>query len=279
MIFSVAGRECRTAVSARWLWFYVSAAALLGSGIPLAAAAAIPEGVPPAAAEGRILTTAVSLLALAVPWLGLTLGTQSLAGERDRRTLDWLLAQPITRSEVLIGKMAGNSLILAAVITAFTISLTAGTMVLNLSPPAADLPAVAGLAWLLAVSSMALGFFLAAGPVGIAAAQGTTLFAWLWLILFGDLAAIGLQVAARLSPPTLLAIVFLNPVHQFRAAAMASFSPNLEMLGPAGAYASHRLGEAIVIVLAAAMAGWTAAAALGAWERFRRSPIVSGRRF
>ena len=52
---------------------------------------------------GRTSASLINLVLLIVPMMGLTLGASSLAGERERGTLIYILAQPVSRIEVLLG--------------------------------------------------------------------------------------------------------------------------------------------------------------------------------
>lgn len=275
LIGLMAGREWRSALSARWFWFYFAAAAALGAGLLWTAAAMLPGGVPEAAASGRVLLSTVNLLALLVPLMGLTAGAQSLARERDRRTLGYLLAQPITRSEVVLGKLAGNAMALGAALGGAMLVLAAAAWFLQLPLPGSFLLAVAALAWLLSLSTMSLGAVLSAGPGGLVAVQGAMLAAWLLLVLLGDVGLMGLVMFRQLPPGALLSLAFLNPVHQFRVASMALLSPSLEVLGPVGLYARERIGDGLVPALLLSQILWTGAAVLLALERFRKSRALS----
>jgi Cu-processing system permease protein len=276
MILILAGREWRAALAARWFWFYGGATAALGAGLLWMASGMIPAGVPESLAGGRVLMATVNLLALLVPLMGLTAGAQCLAGERDRRTLGYLLAQPVTRSEILLGKLLGNGLALGAGLGGATLVLALAALALAVPLPVTALLAVAGLGWLLALATMALGAALGAGAPGLVAAQGALLVTWLLLVLLGDLSLMGLLMAKQHVPPqALLALTFINPVHQFRVAAVALFRPSMEVLGPVGLYARERLGGALVPVLAASLLVWTTGAVLVALERFQNSRSAS----
>ena len=78
------------------------------------------------AGEGRIgpssieltIASLVSLVIYLIPLIALLLGFDSIVGERERGSLDLLLALPITRLELLLGKFLG----LAAALTASTVA-------------------------------------------------------------------------------------------------------------------------------------------------------------
>jgi Cu-processing system permease protein len=235
----------------------------------------MPGGLPTEAAAGRVVMATVNLLALIVPLMGLTAGAQALARERDRRTLAYLLAQPVSRTEVLLGKLAGNAAALGAALGgAMALILLVGAVAAVPLPPMV-MAEVAGLAWLLSLATLALGAAIGAGAGGLVAAQGGTLGAWLLMILLGDLGLMGLLMLRQLPARVLLVLTLINPVHQFRVGAVSLFRPSLEVLGPVGLYAGDRLGTALLPVLVTCLVAWTLGAVLVALERFRTSRAVS----
>ena len=59
------------------------------------------------------VTSLVSLVIYLVPLIALLLGFDAIVGERERGSLDLLLAHPVTRGELLLGKYLGLALALA----------------------------------------------------------------------------------------------------------------------------------------------------------------------
>jgi Cu-processing system permease protein len=275
LIGVIAAREWRAALAARWFWSYGAVLAALGAGLLWMASGMLPGGISGEMASGRMVMATVNLLALLVPLMGLTAGAQSLARERDRGTLAYLLAQPVTRAEVLLGKLVGNGLALGAALGGATLIHTLASWVLAVPLPAVTLAEVAGLGWLLALAAMGLGALLGAGSGGLVATQGVTIAAWLVMILLGDLGLMGFVMFGQLPAKLLLVLTLINPVHQFRVAAVALFRPTLEALGPVGLYAQARLGGALVPVLIFTSAVWTLGVVLAALERFRTSRVLS----
>lgn len=55
--------------------------------------------------------------------LGISLGTQAVAGEEDRGTLDLLLAQPVTRTQIIVEKFAAAVVLIFAVMVALFVTL------------------------------------------------------------------------------------------------------------------------------------------------------------
>ena len=78
-------------------------------------------------AFGRTTATLMNLCLLLAPLVAVLMGAASIAGERERGTLEHLLAQPLTRTRLLLAKHAG----LLVALTAATLAgfLPAGVLV------------------------------------------------------------------------------------------------------------------------------------------------------
>lgn len=113
-VFILAQKELRDARRNRWFLLY--AVAFAGLSLGLAALALSGAGNYGLAGFGRTSASLINLILLIVPLMGLTLGALSLAGEREKGTLLYLLAQPITQVELLLGKFIGLALALMAAI-------------------------------------------------------------------------------------------------------------------------------------------------------------------
>ena len=97
-------------------WFILFSVAFAGLALTLAWLALSGVGTYGLAGFGRTGASLINLVLLIIPLMGLTLGALSLAGERERGTLLFLLSQPLAQAELLLGKFVGLALaILAAV--------------------------------------------------------------------------------------------------------------------------------------------------------------------
>ena len=93
------------------------------------------------------------------PLLGIMFGFDAISGERSQGTLPRLLAQPIHRDEVIIGKFVGGLTIIAMMLTALTLFVSGiGIFRLGLSPTAGEIGRL--FVWLI-VSIIYVGFWQA----------------------------------------------------------------------------------------------------------------------
>src|SRR4051794_22335999 len=181
-------KELRDAWRNRWFLLYTVAFTALALGLCwLSVAGVAGTGY---ASLGRTAGSLVSLVLLVVPLMGLSLGAQSIAAERERGALLYLLAQPVGMLEVVAAKFLG---LVAAVASALLFAFGVAAMALSGQGGGQLRPFLAflGLALLLATAAVATGLLLSAVASRASVAAGLSLFAWLALVLGGDLGLMG----------------------------------------------------------------------------------------
>lgn len=254
-IRTITRKELRDASKSRWLLGFAGVFALVSLGLSLT------QAVGGEGDQGFTRTTAglVNLCLLLLPLLGLVLGAGALAGERERGTLSSLLAQPISPVELLIGKYVGLTL---AVWAAVALGFGASGVAIALLHPVSDIGAYLQFVALsagLAMTTLAIGLLVSVWSDGRMKALGLALVLWFVLVLFYDLAAIGIALSVSSSGATLLLAVLANPVEGARILAIIGLEPDLRILGPLGAYLVNEVGLATTtLLLLAELLAWTA---------------------
>lgn len=265
-IWALAEKELRDALHNRWFLLYTIAFAGLALGLSYMALAG--SGIVGFAGFGRTAATLINLVMLIVPIMALTVGAQSLAGEQERRTLAYLLAQPVTRLEVFLGKYLGLALSLfAALALGFGIS----GVVLALQGSGGNVSsyvALAGLAFLLSLVMLGVGLLISAFTRRAGMAIGIGLFLWLVFVFLGDLGMMGTAIALRMPIGNLFWVSLANPLQIFKMAAVLSINATLDVLGPAGIYAMQEYGSSLRLIFLGALALWIVVPALAAFARF-----------
>jgi Cu-processing system permease protein len=246
----------------RGRWFLVAAASFfaLSLGLSLLGLA----GAQRSGLAGFDRTTA-SLLNLAlvfVPLLTLSVGALGVAGEIEDGSLAMLLAQPLTRAEVFVGKLGG---LLLAVWIALLLGFGSTGVIVGLyaGGNAIAFLSLLGLLLVYSASTLAIGTLLSVALRARVRAIGAAFAAWLALVYVSDLGSIGLAVARGLRPGQLFALALLNPVEQARVAGTLALTDRLDALGPVGIFALDHLGAAGVVALLHGLLAATALA-LGA---------------
>jgi Cu-processing system permease protein len=250
----VAGAEYRSALASRLVQGFGAVFALLAVAIAVAGLAA----------SGQVFVqgftrTAVSLLSLALyllPLVGLVLGAHAF-GVDDGGT-ELLLAQPIGRGSVLLGRTAG----LAAALTLVALigfGLAGAVVLLGAGAAgAAGYLLVAGGSTVVGLAGLALGVLLGVRARRRLTAVAMAMVAWVVLAVLFDFAAIALlQFAGDGQPgPLLLALLAANPIDGMRAIGLVSLGADV-LLGPTGAALSKLMGPSGgTLLVATALAAW-----------------------
>lgn len=257
-------KELRDALRSRWLWLFAFTFGVLAFALRTFALTET-AGV---LGFSRLVAGLINLTLLLVPLVALTLGAQALAGERERRTLSYLLAQPVSRTEVLLGKYFGLALSLVA-------ALTLGFGVAGLAMGVASVDPVVyamvvGLSLLLGLANLSLGLLVSVLTRRTMVALGAALFIWFGLVLFADLGLMGAVAVLRLRADTIFLLALANPLQVFKIGAVLAIRPDLEVLGPAGLYGVATLGASLGPVLAGILIAWSAVPLLAAGLLFSR---------
>lgn len=244
----IAREEYRRALETRWLFAFTAAFALLVLGLSYFGLAQSRE----VGFQGfaRVTLSLMNLVLLLVPLCALWLGVASLSGGGD--TLPLLLAQPVTRGEVLTGKYLGLAAALAA---AQAIGFGGGGLIIAFNAGTEQLPGYAALTAL----SLVLGWLCLAASLAIAAlwpdrlkAMSAALLLWLALVVAYDLALLG--ATSMLGGMPLEAVLFpallLNPVDLARVLVTLAIGSGA-LFGPTAAVLAKWFGTTGGVTLGA----------------------------
>jgi Cu-processing system permease protein len=221
--------------------------------------------------------TSVSLLNLVlyvVPLVALVTGTLSFTSGKTAGEL--LFSQPVSRAEILAGKILG---LFASLATATLFGFGLAGLVIASRAGAEDLARYTifvALALLLALVFLNLSALVAALCRRQSKAFVVALFLWFFFVLFYDLAAVGVAflLKERAANTFIFASLFGNPVGIVRVAGLIALD-GTEVFGAAGAALMKFLGggTASVLALAAAASFWTLAPFILALWALRRQDI------
>jgi Cu-processing system permease protein len=201
--------------------------------------------------------------------LGLSVGAGAIAGDRERGSLFYLQAQPVSKTEIFLGKSLGIFMGAgAALAIGFGIAML--TLAANGATNSAAFLSLAGYSLLLLLASLGLGFLISTLTRRAATAMGAALLLWLVVAFLGDLTLIGTVLALHPSPAILLTLLVINPLQIFKLGAILGLHATLNTLGAAGQYAEFHFGQALPWLLSALLLGWAAAAFSAAMVLFNR---------
>lgn len=225
-MFTVALLELRLGIRSRWV--LLSTLTLLFFAVLLVFLGASPTTGLDADPITLLVASLATLSVYLLPLIALLLSFDSIAGEVDRGTLQLLLATPIRRSELLLGKFLGHVSVLAiAVGVGYGL---AGGLALAQAEGSVTATSITGLLRLIGSSVLmgaafvALGLLLSALARQTATAAAMAILTWLLCVVLYDLALLGGLVLApdgffaqTLMPYFLL----INPADAFRVFNMA----------------------------------------------------------
>jgi len=271
VVIAIATREARGGLRNRWFLLYAAVFVLL----IVAFSWVTLSGTDVTGQAGFARTSAglLNLMLLMVPLIGLTIGAQSLVSERQDRSLDYLMAQPVGASEVFVGKYLGAAF---AVVAMLLLGFGWAAVVLMLQGGSADLAdfgVLIALTTLLALGMLSLGYFISSFAEQTAAALGIALSIWLAFIIVGDLGIMGSALVMDLKPGTLLTLTLVNPLDTYKLLSVEVLHSSLEVLGPAVTFAIDRFGDRLVPVLLSLEALWVALPLPLGYQLFKRTEL------
>jgi Cu-processing system permease protein len=269
---TIALRELREALRSRWFLLYTVAFGALGLGVSFVSAAG--SGGIGLSGFGRTTAGLINLVLLVVPLMGLTAGAGAIASDRERGMLAYLLAQPVTRLEVILGKYVGLA---AALLACICLGLGACAAILafeGAGTRAASILWLTGLSFTLALGMLSLGMLVSVMARKSSVAVGTAIFLWLTLVFVTDLGLMAGALALRFRIEELFALSLVNPLQVFKMWSLHAVDATLDVLGPAGLYAAEEHGSSLHLIFGACMAAWIAIPLAAAAALFsRRSPL------
>lgn len=271
-IATVCGRELRDALRSRWFILYTIAFAALGLAVSYVSAAG--AGASGLAGFGRTAAGLINLILLVVPLMALTAGAGSIASDRERGMLAYLLAQPVARCEVLLGKYLGLAL---ALVMCICLGLGACAAILawrGAGTAPASLLWLAGLSIGLSLCMLSVGMLVSVLARRAGVAVGSAVFLWLTLVFVTDLGLMAGVLALRMRISHLFLISLCNPLQVFKMWSLHAIDASLDVLGPAGLYAEDVYGARLHWIFALSLAAWTLIPLGAAVVLFgRRSPV------
>ncbi|MGE0130395.1 MAG: ABC transporter permease [Blastocatellales bacterium] len=222
----------------------------------------------------RTSASLLNLVLYIIPLVALTMGTLSFTSEKSLNEM--LFAQPVTRAEILLGKLAG---LFASILTATLVGFgLAGALIAAKAGTSGALRYQA-----FVILSLALGLvFLTLSAMVASLCQrktkafGVALFLWFFFVLFYDLIVIGVTflLKERTANAFIFSSLFGNPVDMARVACLMVLDGK-EVFGAAGAALVKFLGgqSASLLLLLGGLIAWIVVPFLFAQRALSRQDI------
>ncbi len=269
-------KELRDAKSNKWLYFYAGLIGILGAVIAFTGVQQ--GGALSLQVFGRTTATLVNLCLFLAPLVALTLGSSCITGEKDQGTLEHLLSQPVTFTELLLGKYLGMWL---ALFVATLVGFAPAGIIIGWFSPGNALHFVIYpvLSQLLISVMLSIGLLISVNSKSRAQSQTVAIAVWFIMVLAYDIIFIGSLSIISLSANTLAMTLFINPVDAARIFAVLTLEPDMYILGPSGAYMIDTfsvIGTGAILLVS--MLLWTILPFLTAARLFSRRLLYPGKK-
>lgn len=263
-VLAIAGKEFRDRLRNRWVLAVALVFAVFS--LVIAYAGGAQQGTVGLRSLEFTIASLVSLVIYLVPLIALLLGFDAIVGERERGSLDLLLALPITRGELLLGKYLGLAGALALAMLA-GLALVGAVLVREFA--GAALFHYGG--FVLSAILMGLAFLSLAVLMSVLArdrtrASGLAIASWFFFVLVFDLLLLGALVGTggRYGGEVFPYLLLLNPADVFRILNVFSLDEVRSLYGVAS-IVPQALGS--IPVLGAVMLAWIVVPlALASWR-------------
>ena len=264
----IARKEIQDSLRNRWVLFISLIFLILSLSVTFAGSAVSGQlALPPL---GTLLSSLSTIAVFIIPLAAMLVSYDAFVGEEESGTLLLLLSYPITRLQILLGKLLGHSLIMSVTI-GFAFGLT-GLLLLAFGE---DYDAVQLLSQfgqfiissiLLAVAFILFGYIVSLKSAEKAKAVASVLLVWFVFVLIYDLLLLTILVAdlAFFNQYIINVLIALNPTDLYRALNLVGTDAGKGSLAMLSAVAWGKLALYAVMLL------WVVVLAFIANQIFKR---------
>ncbi|WP_444995151.1 ABC transporter permease [Aliikangiella sp. IMCC44359] len=229
-IFAIAQKEFKDGLRNRWLVATTVVFSLLAIGITWFGSASV--GSIGFSSIANTITSLSSLNVFLLPLIALLLSYNAIVGEDEDGTLLLLLTYPLTKAELLLGKLLGHASILSV---ATIIGFGSACLFILLTAENIDDYQLVNAFALFIFSAIFLGivficiaYFISSWVTEKSKAAGLSLIIWFFFVLIYDMGLLGTLVATKgqIHADIFPYLLLLNPTDIFRLINLASFETN-----------------------------------------------------
>ncbi len=227
-VLTIAATEIRIGLRNRWI--ILSSFILLAFALILVLLGSAPGGEVKTDAVTVVVASLATLSVYLVPLIALLLSFDAIAGEIDRGTLQLVLASPVSRGAVLVGKFLGHVAVLGI---AVSFGYGIAGLVAFFAGGGGDASALVGVGRLIASSIVLGATFIAIGYIASASVRQTGTAAalaiaiWLFAVVLYDLVLLGGLLASQdgfFARDVFPWLLVFNPADAFRLYNMSAIN-------------------------------------------------------
>jgi ABC-type transport system involved in multi-copper enzyme maturation permease subunit len=269
--FAIISHTFKEAIRAKWLLMFTAVFFLLAINIPFLVLL-FTRYLPPNYLD-VYLTYLITLSFPFLPLLALPMGAVSIVDERESGVLQYMLSNPISRTEYFLGRYLG------------LLGATSTVIVLGYGIAAAVSYNVSASRYLQVAIPMGVGIALNASMLGIAliasiltkrktTALGVAIFVWFLFTVLSNLGFLSIVVSLSLTQQSVISLVLLNPIETARILAVQLTGGGISELGTTGLVVQNTFGRSAWIVLVDVVLGWAVGTTAICFLLFkRRDPV------
>lgn len=253
-IWTIAAKEIRDGTRNRWI--VVITLIMAGLALLLALLGSAPTGTTSVSPLSVTIVSLSSLSIFFIPLIALLLAYDAIVGEAERGTLLLLLAHPVARWQVVVGKFCGHLVLLAtAILIGYGI---AGFTISFVSDGAIAGPVLASFVRLLVSSIalgaifLALGYLISAGVGERGTAAAIAIGVWLLFVLLYDMGMLALLAAdggQTISQQLVTWLLLANPTDAYRMFNLTGDNQTATLSGMAGLSARLQVPTYVLVAL------------------------------
>ena len=246
-VFLIVQKEARDAVKNKWFIIYTLSLTVLA--VLLVYLGYSRGSLIGYRGYGKTAASLINLILLFIPLIALVTGSISISGERENRTLAYLLSHPVNKVEIIIGKYLG--ILLSITFAVFLSFGLAGLLIYikGTNESSVNYILTTFLSVLLAASLLSVGFLISTFNSKISKSISIGILLWFIFLIVGDLGIIGTSTGLNLGVKETFYLAIINPLEAYKIASILTLTPRFEILGPAGIYALNSLGKANLFIL------------------------------
>ena len=250
IVWTLALKELRDGFRNRWVAAAVIVLAILALALSILGSA--PTGsVRVSELDIRVISLA-SLSVYLIPLIALMLSYDALVGEFERGTMMLLLAYPVTRGQIVIGKFLGHVMILLiAILAGYGGTVVILTLVTDGGTEGWQAyAAMMASSLVLGAVFIALGYFVSAIVRERATAVGAAIGLWLVFVVLYDLllfALLTMDEEQKIGQQLFSMLMLVSPTDIYRVLNLSLFEGVSEAAGIAGVASEAGLGGSLLV--------------------------------
>ena len=218
------------------------------------------------------LTYLVSLSFPFLPLLSLPMGSAGIVEDRESGALQYLLSNPISKIDFLLGRMIGLLISTTAVIVAGYGVAAVITYTTNVGAYGL-LGVVMLIAAAINASMLGLALIISALSKKKSTALGIGIFVWFLFTVLADLGLVGTTLTITAGPQYVLPIILLNPIETASILANFQFQAVAD-IGITGHIVQVVLGSSADLVLSLTLVVWIAVMFALVFLIFRKQDVM-----